>query len=229
MESVRALSGVRVDGRKLAEYLEPCMLLLVATSGPAGGPSAGPSEERPATKACAAVITTDGYCLTAAHVVRGALRAAPTTGDQAGVFAAARVVWTSGAEAPDLALLHVEGLRFDRALDMRRAGVADLGTRVVLGGYPGGALRIAISGGTLTSVTATAPPRLGAPASVVIEHSAPGQQGDSGGPVIDAQGRLIGVANAGYWTPLGGWQGVASLPHPAWLARVIEADRARRR
>lgn len=209
VESVRALKGVRIDGQKLADYLEPRMVLVVTT--------AGEGEDRATTKGCAAVVATDGYCLTAAHVVRGKLGVFRTVGDEAGRFVPARVVWTSPRQDEDLALIHVEGLPLPTAFELRRLDVAAVGTRVVMGGYPGGALRIAISGGAVTAVDGSS-----------FEHSAPGQQGDSGGPVIDADGRLIGVASAGYWTPFGGWQGIAALPDPAWLARAIAADRARR-
>ncbi len=210
VESVHALRGVRVEGQRLAEFLEPRMLLVVSAGAPDGGAAA--------TKACAAVVTTDGYALTAAHVARGDLRVARTVGEQAGEAVPARVVWLPGEDDEgDLALLHVEGLALPLAFEPRRLDVAAIGTRVVLGGFPGGALRIAISGGEVTSVD-----------DETFDHSAPGQQGDSGGPVIDAAGRLIGVASAGYWSPFGGWQGIATRVDPAWLARTIAADRARR-
>lgn len=212
VESVQVLRGVRVEGQKLAEFLEPRMLLLMA--------STGPEDDEPSTKGCAAVVTTDGYALTAAHVVgdRASVRASTTVGEGAGEAVHARVVWRSDdPDALDLALLHVEGLRLPAAFNLARLDVAAVGTRVVMGGYPGGALRIAISGGAVTRVLET-----------TFEHSAPGQQGDSGGPVIDAVGRLVGVASGGYWSPFGGWEGIATIPDPAWLARTIAADRARR-
>ncbi|MBX3472233.1 MAG: trypsin-like peptidase domain-containing protein [Planctomycetes bacterium] len=218
VESVRALRGVRVEGEKLAEFLEPRMLLLLS--------SARSLADSPATKACAAMLTSDGYGLTAAHAVARPARATRTAGAAAPEGGDVRVVWRGDVDdGCDLALIHVAGLTPGPGFALARPDAAAVGTRAVLGGYPGGAVRIALSGGEVTGVAA----RAGEPGWVTLEHSAAGQEGDSGGPVIDAQGRLLGVTSGGYWSPVGGWRGVAHLPDPVWLARTIEADRRARR
>jgi hypothetical protein len=61
-----------------------------------------------------------------------------------------------------------------------------------------------------------------------VDHSAPLREGDSGGPVIDAGGRLIAVNIGRLWS-LTGARSRALRPDHAKLEKHIERHRAARR
>ncbi len=101
-----------------------------------------------------------------------------------------------------------------------------------------------MSGGRILSVTRR--DGLGSsPSYSVIRHDAPIAPGDSGGPVLDRKGRLIGINSAVEWgIPVSQWLGIvfglapgqvnvreyvatAIMPDPDWLRQVIENDRLR--
>jgi hypothetical protein len=66
-----------------------------------------------------------------------------------------------------------------------------------------------------------------------LSHNAPLAAGDSGGPLLDADGRLLGI-NTGFYSPwalpfglprVPGYQGLATAPDPAWITSLIDLDR----
>ena len=139
----------------------------------------------------AAPITGDGYFLTADHVLAGyPSRNVFLIYGQGGRFthAKARVVWRS--ESADLALLHIpvktpffyEWTKPDRWLPS--------GNGVIHGGISTG-----FNAGTGKLCTALGPE--GAfTGTRKFKIDLPLQPGDSGGPVVDAYGRLIGINSA---------------------------------
>lgn len=130
----------------------------------------------------------------------------------------------------DLALLHVPG-HPGRALSL----VTDAGTRetmeVVAVGFPRGSERalvgvsvdppVSLRPGAVTSLY-----RDDAAALLMIEHNANMQQGNSGGPLVDAQGQVVGVNVAvlrtDETTKLAVPVGVLS----AWVAALSREERA---
>lgn len=136
-------------------------------------------------------ITADGYFLTADHVLAsadgrtisviyghgGRLRAHP-----------ARIVWRS-AES-DLALLHVaiETPEFYQWTPPR--AWLPQGTPVMHAGIATG---FKSGSGKLVS---SIPPETAFSGNRRFKHDIPLEPGDSGGPVVDAQGRLVGVNSA---------------------------------
>lgn len=143
-------------------------------------------------------ISPDGYLVTNHHVVRNADSVEVTTDD--GNSFEARVIGTD--EKTDLALLKVDGRR-----DFRYAELADarprVGDWVVAVGNPFGL------GGTVTAGIVSAMSRdIGiGPYDDFIQIDAPVNRGNSGGPVFDVQGRVVGVTTAIY-SPSGGSVGI---------------------
>ena len=175
----------------------------------------------------AAPIAPDGYFLTADHVlarsegrhvfvvrrVDGRLRGYP-----------ARTVWRSADL--DLALVHADlatpefyrwtpsNRWLPQGTPVMHAGVAT--------GFRGGS-------GKLVSPL---PPDAGLGRGVKFKHDIPLEPGDSGGPVVDAQGMLVGINSAvEYLIPLETpffIESEANRPNVARLMRLIAADRNRR-
>lgn len=139
----------------------------------------------------AAPISPDGYFLTADHVLaRMAGRNVFLIYGQGGRLAPARarVVWRS--ESSDIALLHipVKTPYYYRWTPPERWLPA--GTRVMHGGISTG---FKSSDGKLGSPLAPEGPFTG---TRKFKMDIPLQPGDSGGPVVDAHGRLVGINSA---------------------------------
>ncbi len=171
-------------------------------------------------------ITADGYFLTASHVL------ATAAGRNVFVIygredelrgARARVVWRSAAA--DLALLkaplatprHYQWTPADRWVPQ--------GTPIIHAGIATG---FDPPPGELAS---SIPPAAGRRGHQRFKHNLPLRPGDSGGAVLDARGRLIGVNSAvEFLVPLETAffiESEGSRPDLEWLERRIENDRNR--
>lgn len=154
------------------------------------------------------VINPRGYIVTNSHVVSPTL---PLSENVPGLIASrssVRVTFSSGlgnqktlpaevirySEAPDLALLKVDeaGLDF---LCLDQEEVKELQPVIALG-YPGGKM-LAFSGGTpglsFRSGQITAVRNFPSRRTITVEHSAPIEEGNSGGPLVTPRGTVIGV------------------------------------
>ena len=129
-------------------------------------------------------ITQAGHLLTNAHVVSDCAAISVKTNDGG---TAAHVVATD--EKDDLAILKVDGgAARTAALRIRRPLRA--GESVVVFGFPLSGILATTGNATTGIVTALAGPR---DDPRLIQISAPVQPGNSGGPVLDASGYLIGI------------------------------------
>ena len=215
-------------------------------------------------------ISDDGYFLTAAHVVEGTENLTVRfLREQEGSFpefecSPARVVWEMNSIAwknvnpyssepvlgMDLSILHAE------MSSLPQFTIADnaprIGEPVIGAGWgvdPSRARDVgdgaSLAAGKVLSVTSQEARGL-APAFVAVQHDIPFVSGDSGGPLIDRNGHLIGI-NFGGGFRLSFWQSVAIIvgrrpnvsedykhsamalmPDPDWLWNIIENDRRRR-
>lgn len=176
----------------------------------------------------AAPIAPDGYFITADHVLtRMAGRQVFVVFGKEGrlVSMQARVVWRSPGS--DLALLHVPA----RTPHFYRWTAPDrwlpMGTPVLHGGMATG---FKSGWGRLgTSI----PPESGFSGRRRFKIDIPLQPGDSGGPVVDAYGNLIGINSAvEFLVPMETAFFVdseANRPNTRMIEAVIAADRARNR
>ena len=133
-------------------------------------------------------LVTDGGVMTALHVVDSCKRVAMRNAE--GQRVSANVVRTD--KSRDLALLRVPA-GFGPALTFREEPGLELGESVVTYGFPLSGLLS--SGPTLTtgSISALAGIRNN---PIDLQISAPVQPGNSGGPLLDAQGHVIGVIDS---------------------------------
>ncbi len=174
---------------------------------------AGPVIGRQRSIGSGAIIDSDGYIITNAHVVAGAQHVqvvlhpdATATGsgrslaEEASRTVDARIVGTAGDI--DLALLKadVTGLRPLRFADYDAVRQGEL---VFAFGSPEG-LRNSVSMGVVSSVARQPDPDS---STIYIQTDAPINPGNSGGPLVNVDGELVGL-NTFILTESGGSQGL---------------------
>ncbi|NBS06089.1 MAG: LysM peptidoglycan-binding domain-containing protein [Verrucomicrobia bacterium] len=130
-------------------------------------------------------ISSEGLLVTNQHVIAGA-HSVVAKAENGGLFPVTRIVAID--KINDLALLEIKAkdLPF---LSLAPDGSAEAGTRIAVVGSPLGLE------GTLTEGIVSARRRLPKERRDVLQISAPISKGSSGSPVLDAQGRVIGVAS----------------------------------
>jgi S1-C subfamily serine protease len=135
-------------------------------------------------------IAPDGYMLTNNHVVSGAKHIETIATD--GSKFLAEIVGTD--PATDLAVIRVNGsgLPFAALGDSKSLRVGQL---VIAMGNPFG-FQSTVSTGVISSVGRALRSSQGRLIENVIQHTAPLNPGNSGGPLLDSHGRVIGINTA---------------------------------
>jgi S1-C subfamily serine protease len=136
------------------------------------------------------VVTADGYGLTNSHVVgnRAGLTATTADGDRLD----ARVVGDD--PATDLALVRLAA----RDLPFAPLGNSDalrVGQLLIAMGSPFG-FQSTVSTGIVSALNRTMRSEEGRLIENIVQHSAPLNPGNSGGPLVDSRGRVVGVNTA---------------------------------
>lgn len=131
------------------------------------------------------LISSDGLLVTNHHVVAGAKHVLAKA-ENGGLFPVLRIVASDPAN--DLALLQLEAKDLSY-LPLAPPHSAEAGTRIAVIGSPLGLE------GTLTEGIVSARRQLPGQKREVLQISAAISQGSSGSPVLDAQGRVVGVAS----------------------------------
>jgi len=157
-------------------------------SVPEGGQDRGKGKELVTSYGSGFFVDDAGYLLTNAHVVRHCGDTRLRFGD--GRIASALIV--AGDEANDLALLKIRG-RSPAFAKFRGAPPIRLGESVVVFGYPLSGY-LSKSGNLSTGLVASLAGAGDNEAEMQI--SAPVQSGNSGGPVVDQSGHIVGVVVA---------------------------------
>lgn len=157
------------------------------------------------------IVSSDGYALTNHHVVKGAGRVEAVLHD--GRVSAVEVV---GADPDtDLALLRLQGGGHDHAAfgDSDQLRVGELAIAI---GNPLG-LQATVTAGVISAVRRTLRGEGGRLIEDVIQTDAALNPGNSGGALVDASGRVIGVNTA----IIGGAQGLCFAVPINTAKRVI--------
>ena len=131
------------------------------------------------------LLSSDGLLVTNHHVIAGAKQIIAKA-ENGGLFPVLRVVASDPGN--DLALLQLEAKGLP-CLTLAPAGSAEAGTRIAVIGSPLGLE------GTLTEGIVSARRKLPGQKREVLQISAAISQGSSGSPVLDPQGRVVGVAS----------------------------------
>ncbi len=129
-----------------------------------------------------------GIVVTAAHVVQGASTATVDVDDLGAQTASVLGVDSHGR---DIALLYVAALADRPATEISTAVTLERGTPVSTAGHPRGGVRQTLPGAVLGYVDSGP---IAADGGRVLTVSAAFEPGMSGGPVVDMNGRVVGVA-----------------------------------
>jgi len=157
--------------------------ILCAAEGPSG------PAEKPAGSGV--IVHPDGYILTAHHVVSNARRIVVVT---PGEFRAPAIIVSTDPEH-DLTLLKIETIGLSEA-PIGYAGAVRLDEEVIVVGYQFGLREVSVSHGRISAVRTKGVNR-------VFQVDAAVNPGNSGGPVFNSRGELIGIVTTKFSHPSG--------------------------
>lgn len=136
------------------------------------------------------VVTPDGYLLTNEHVVQHHDRVRVSFGDGQGVEA--RVVGRDAAT--DLAVVRAEAASLPYA-ELFETAQPRVGQLVIAVGNPYG-FESTVSAGVVSALGRSLRSRHGRLIEGIVQHTAALNPGNSGGPLVDARGRILGINTA---------------------------------
>jgi S1-C subfamily serine protease len=180
--------NIPTDSNPLDAYSQ-AVISVVQRVGPAVIAVSG-RDNREAGVGSGFLITPDGFALTNSHVVNGRSRLKATTDD--GDSLDANLVGDD--PATDLALIRIEA-RDLPYLEMGDSDALQVGQLVIAVGNPFG-FRSTVSAGVASALGRAMRSREGRLIENIVQHTAPLNPGNSGGPLVDSRGRLVGVNTA---------------------------------
>lgn len=242
-DSFAPLAGQQIAGQRLDEYLRLRTAFVVTGTKPVLVEHNGSQthirlaldlrltleKHKPTELALsygsAAALTSDGYFLTAAHCIEDRDSAKGREvyivyahGPLAGRILPARVVWTppGGRRNPDFAILKVD------VADMPYFPLAPSADELFRDDTPvAGYGPYGPAGGRITNSSSFREgDRDDAQTVRYLDHTIPLYVGDSGGPLINTQGQLLGVSYAKHMLTR---TAQAIRPDPQWLQRLLDA------
>jgi putative serine protease PepD len=162
-----------------------------ASGQPAGPFGGAPQQSQTTATGSGFVVDKDGHIVTAAHVVNGA--SSVTVTFQNGTARKATVLGQD--EATDVAVLKVDpsGLTL-RPLRLASSASLDVGDQVAAIGDPFGYAR-SLSTGIVSGLDRTIEAPNGFTVAHAIQTDAALNPGNSGGPVLDANGGVVGIVD----------------------------------
>lgn len=167
----------------VVDTVGPAVLMVSRKSG--GGNSSGQEGA-----GSGIIITPDGYILTNNHVVQGADALSVTRQDGATLDA----VLIGTDPATDLAVIRADGSDLPYAV-LGDSSKLKVGQLVIAIGNPFG-FNSTVSTGVVSALGRGLRSRDGRLIEDIIQHTAPLNPGNSGGPLVDSRGRVVGVNTA---------------------------------
>ncbi len=187
----RTLDGEELDVAGVLEKVNPAVVSIHTTVtqenfGPFGGSQSGESS------GSGVIIESSGVVLTNAHVVDGATAIEVDLAD--GTTAEATVIGSLGDE--DVALLQLDGVNDLPVAELGDSDSLQVGDDVVA---IGNALNLGATPTVTTGIVSALQREIsveGVQFTGLIQTSAPINQGNSGGPLVDAVGKVVGINSA---------------------------------
>jgi S1-C subfamily serine protease len=136
------------------------------------------------------IVTPDGYILTNHHVVEASDSLQVTLKDGTAMGA----VPVGSDSGNDLALIRAESSGLPYAM-LGDSGELRVGQLVIAIGNPYG-FQSTVSTGVISALGRGLRSREGRPIENIIQHTAPLNPGNSGGPLVDSRGRVVGINTA---------------------------------
>lgn len=192
-ETVSAPVPAPADDGELLDAYSKAVIGVVERVGPAvvSITVTGKSRSRDAAGSGSGVLfTPDGYALTNAHVVEGAKRVHLRLTD--GSTHEATIVGVDAAS--DLAVIRAGGDRLPYA-ELGRSGALRVGQLVIAIGNPLG-FSSTVSAGVVSALGRTMRAQSGRLMENIIQSDVALNPGNSGGPLVDSRGRVVGINTA---------------------------------
>jgi S1-C subfamily serine protease len=224
-----AARAIDLDEAEALDAYSRAVISVVETAGPAVVSLEVGGKRGPTGAGSGFVVTPDGYVMTNSHVVSGARTIRVRT--PAGEVAEGQVMGDD--PGTDLALVRVDAAALVHAPEPVRYLPVDgtlaprVGQLAVAIGNPLG-FESTVSTGVVSALGRSLRGRSNRLIDGVIQHTAPLNPGNSGGPLLDAAGRVIGV-NTAIIARSQGLGFAIAVETAAWvLGQLLQHGRVRR-
>jgi len=182
-------SAIPTDGDLLDAYSQ-AVINVVRQVGPTVVSVSGRPNEARQGMGSGFVITPDGFALTNSHVARGRQRLRATT--EEGDSLDAELIGDD--PATDLALVRLAARDLPHA-ELGDSEALQVGQLVIAMGNPFG-FRSTVSTGVVSAIGRAMRSEEGRLIESIVQHTAPLNPGNSGGPLVDSRGRVVGINTA---------------------------------
>jgi S1-C subfamily serine protease len=174
----------------LLDAYSQAVIHVVEAASPAVIALGGRREEAPAGSGSGFLITPDGYALTNSHVVHGRGRLLATTAEEDRLDA--EVIGDDPSTDLALVRLHARDLPYAELGDSDALRVGQL---IIAMGSPLG-FHSTVSTGVVSALGRAMRSEEGRLIEDIIQHTAPLNPGNSGGPLVDSRRRVVGINTA---------------------------------